>query len=205
MAAMGVFILWLGWFGFNAGSTTSMDGGSFARVAVTTNLAAAGGALLAMFTSWIKFGKPDISMTVNGALAGLVSITAGCYTMTPMGALITGAIGGVLVVFAVLFFDKIRVDDPVGAISVHGVCGAWGTFACAIPFLCRPGEAGSVTTQLIGIAAVFAFVFVASLILFYLIKVTVGLRVSEEEEEAGLDVEEHGVSGYANFLMSHER
>jgi Amt family ammonium transporter len=205
MAALGVFILWLGWFGFNAGSTTSMDGGSFARVAVTTNLAAAGGALLAMLVSWFKFGKPDISMTLNGALAGLVSITAGCYTMTPMGALLTGAIGGTLVVFAVLFFDKIRVDDPVGAISVHGVCGAWGTFACAIPFFCRPGEAGSVTTQLIGIAAFFAFTFVASLVLFYLIKVTVGLRVSDEEEEAGLDVEEHGVSGYANFLMSHER
>ncbi len=202
MAALGVFILWLGWFGFNAGSTTSMDGGAFARIAVTTNLAAAAGALVAMFVSWAKFGKPDISMTLNGALAGLVGITAGCYTMTPLGAAMTGAVAGCIVVFSVLFFDRIRVDDPVGAISVHGVCGAWGTLACAIPFLCRPGEAGSITTQLTGIAAVFAFVFTASLALFYLIKVTVGLRVSEEEEEAGLDIFEHGVSGYANFVIS---
>lgn len=205
MAALGVFILWLGWFGFNAGSTTSMDGGNFARVAVVTNLAAAAGGLLAMFVSWAKFGKPDISMTLNGVLAGLVAITAGCYTMSPVGAILTGAIGGVLVVFSVLFFDKIRVDDPVGAISVHGVCGAWGTFACAIPFFCRPGEAASVVTQLIGIAAVFAYAFIASLILFYLIKVTVGIRVSDAEEEDGLDVAEHGVSGYANFMMTHER
>ena len=107
-----------------------------------------------------------------------------------------------------MFFDKIRVDDPVGAVSVHGVCGAWGTFACALPFLCRPGEAGSVTTQLIGIAAVFGYAFVTSFVMFTLIKVTVGLRVSEEEEEAGLDIFEHGMSGYANFVMTsstHER
>ncbi len=208
MAALGVFILWLGWFGFNAGSTTSMDGGAFARVAVTTNLAAAAGALLAMFFSWVKFGKPDVSMTLNGALAGLVAITAGCYTMTPMGALMNGAIAGVLVVFAVLFFDKIRIDDPVGAISVHGICGAWGTLACSIPFFCLPGEAASFTTQLIGVGSVFAFVFIAALVMFSLIKVTIGLRVSEEEEEGGLDIFEHGVSGYANFVLTsstHER
>ena len=202
LAALGVLILWLGWFGFNPGSTTSMDGGSFARVAVVTNLAAGAGALMAMFTSWAKFKKPDISMTLNGALAGLVAITAGCYTMTPLGSILTGAVAGSLVVFSVLFFDKIRVDDPVGAISVHGVCGAWGTFACAIPTFCRPGEAGSVATQLIGIGAVFAYTFIASLILFYLIKVTVGLRVSEQEEEEGLDIFEHGMSGYANFVLS---
>jgi Amt family ammonium transporter len=202
LAALGVLILWLGWFGFNPGSTTSMDGGSFARVAVTTNLSAAAGALMAMFTSWAKFKKPDISMTLNGALAGLVAITAGCYIMTPLGALLTGAIAGVLAVFSVVFFDKIRVDDPVGAVSVHGVCGAWGTLACAVPFFCRPGEAGSVATQLIGIGAVFAYVFIASLILFYLIKVTVGLRVSEQEEEEGLDIFEHGMSGYANFVLT---
>ena len=141
-------------------------------------------------------------MTLNGVLAGLVGITAGCYTMSPMGAALTGGIAGVIVVFSVLFFDKIRVDDPVGAISVHGVCGAWGTFACAIPFFCRPGEAANVITQLTGIGSVFAFVFLASLVLFYAIKVTVGLRVSEEEEESGLDIFEHGVSGYANFVTS---
>ena len=196
LAAMGVFILWLGWFGFNAGSTTSMDGGNFARVAFVTNLSAAAGAIAAMVTSWFRFGKPDISMALNGGLAGLVGITAGCYTMTPLGALLTGAIAGVIVVFSVLFLDRIKVDDPVGAISVHGVCGAWGTFACAIPIFCRPGEAGSYATQLTGIGAIFAFTFVASLALFSAIKATVGLRVSAEEEEEGLDLAEHGIAAY---------
>ena len=199
LAALGVFILWLGWFGFNAGSTTSMDGGSFARVAFVTNLAAASGAIAAMLVSWLKFGKPDISMSLNGALAGLVGITAGCYTMTPVGALLTGTVAGILVVFSVLFFDRIRVDDPVGAVSVHGVCGAWGTMACAVPFFCRPGEAASFTTQLIGVLAIFAFVFVAALALFSLIKATVGLRVDEEEEMEGLDVVEHGITAYPDF------
>lgn len=202
MAALGVFILWLGWFGFNPGSTTSMDGGNFARIAVVTNLSAAAGALVAMFVSWGRFGKPDISTTLNGALAGLVGITAGCYTMTPVGSILTGAVAGVLVVFSVLLFDKIRVDDPVGAISVHGVCGAWGTLACAIPFLCRPGEAGSFATQITGIVAVFAFVFVASLIMFLTIKAVIGLRVTEEAEDGGLDIFEHGMSGYANFVTT---
>jgi len=199
LAALGVFILWLGWFGFNAGSTTSMDGGSFARVAFVTNLSAAAGAIGAMLASWIRFGKPDISMALNGGIAGLVSITAGCYTMTPVGAILTGLIGGVIVFFSVLFFDKIKVDDPVGAISAHGVAGAWGTFACAIPFLCRPGEAGSYGTQLIGIAAVFVWSFATALILFSVIKATVGLRVSEEEEEIGLDITEHGITAYPDF------
>ena len=202
MAALGVFILWLGWFGFNPGSTTSMDGGNFARIAVATNLSAAAGALIAMFVSWGKFGKPDISMTLNGALAGLVAITAGGYTMTPLGSILTGGVAGVLVVFSVLFFDKIRIDDPVGAISVHGVCGAWGTLACAIPFLCIPGEAGNFVTQITGIGAVFACTFIFSLIMFFGIKVTIGLRVSEEEEDAGLDILEHGVPAYANFVIT---
>ena len=201
LAAMGVFILWLGWFGFNAGSTTSMDGGSFARVAFVTNLSAAAGALIAASLSWLKFGKPDISMALNGALAGLVGITAGCYTMTPLGGLLTGATAGAIVVASVLFLDRIRVDDPVGAISVHGVCGAWGTLACAIPFFCRPGEAASMSTQLIGIGAVFAFVFTASFALFSVIKATVGLRVSAEEEEAGLDLTEHGMAAYHDHSL----
>ena len=202
MAALGVFILWLGWFGFNSGSTTSMDGGNFARIAVTTNLSAAAGALVAMFVSWYRFGKPDISMTLNGALAGLVGITAGCYTMTPLGSLLTGGVAGVVVVFSVIFFDRIRVDDPVGAISVHGVCGAWGTLACAIPFLCIPGEAGSLVTQITGIAAVFFCTFILSLVMFTLIKLTIGLRVSDEEEDSGLDVLEHGSPAYANFVTT---
>ena len=202
VAALGVFILWFGWFGFNAGSTTSMDGGSFARVAFVTNLSAAAGAIVAMFTSWIKFGKPDISMTLNGALAGLVGITAGCYTMTPLGGVLTGVIAGILVVFSVLLFDKIKVDDPVGAVSVHGVCGAWGTFACAIPFFCIPGKAGSFGTQITGIAAIFAFAFIGGLIMFFAIKTTVGLRVDEGEEDDGLDITEHGLAAYPDFQSS---
>ena len=202
LAALGVFILWLGWFGFNPGSTTSMDGGSFARVAFVTNLAAAAGAICAMITSWIKFGKPDISMTLNGALAGLVAITAGCYTMTPLGGVLTGAIAGILVVFFVLFFDKIKVDDPVGAVSVHGVCGAWGTFACAIPFFCIPGTAASFGTQITGIVAIFAFAFIGGLAMFFAIKAAVGLRVDEEEEDEGLDITEHGLAAYPDFQSS---
>ena len=122
--------------------------------------------------------------------------------MTPVGALLTCGAAGALVVFSVMFFDKIRVDDPVGAISVHGVCGAWGTLACAFPFLCIPGEAANFVTQITGIAAVFAYTFLASLVMFYMIKVTVGLRVSEEEEDGGLDVIEHGVPAYANFVTT---
>lgn len=201
MAALGVFILWLGWFGFNAGSTTSMDGGNFARVAFVTNLSAAAGALIAMAVSWMKFGKPDISMTLNGALAGLVGITAGCYTMTPAGAVMVGAVSGALVFFSVLFFDKIRIDDPVGAVSVHGVCGAWGTLACAIPLFTLPGEAGSLSTQLIGIVAYFAFAFVAAFILFKVIDALFGLRAPAVEEEDGLDITEHGIVGYNDFQL----
>ncbi|MFH1567615.1 MAG: ammonium transporter [Gemmatimonadota bacterium] len=199
LAALGVFILWLGWFGFNPGSTTSMDGGSFARVAVVTNLSAAAGSLAAMFASWIRFGKPDISMSLNGALAGLVAITAGCYTMTPLGGILTGLIAGALVFYSVLFVDRLRIDDPVGAVSVHGVCGAWGTLACAVPFFCRPGEAASFTTQLIGVAAIFAFAFGTTFVLFNVLKATVGLRVSPAEEDEGLDIIEHGMTGYPDF------
>jgi Amt family ammonium transporter len=196
MATLGMLILWLGWFGFNAGSTTAMDGGSFARVAFITTLGAASGSLVAMFTNWSFFRYPDLSMTINGALAGLVSITAGCYTMTPLGAIAAGGIGGAIVIFSILGLQKLRIDDPVGAVSVHGVCGAWGTLACAIPILCRPGEAASLVTQLAGIGAVFLFVFSASLIMFLTIKKTIGLRVTEEEELKGLDIFEHGGTSY---------
>ena len=196
MAALGVFILWMGWFGFNAGSTTSMDGGNFARVAFITNLSAAAGALASLFTTWFKYKYADLSMTLNGALAGLVSVTAGCYTMTPAGAVMVGAIGGVLVVFSVMFFEKLKVDDAVGAVSVHGVCGAWGTLACAIPIFCRPGEVANLGAQLAGIGAVFAFVFPTSLLLFFILKKTIGVRVTREEEFEGLDIFEHGGSGY---------
>jgi Amt family ammonium transporter len=196
MATLGMLILWFGWFGFNAGSTTSMDDGNFARIALVTTLAASSGGLTAMLTNWSAFKYPDLSMTINGALAGLVSITAGCYTMTPLGAILVGGLGGVIVIFSILGLQKLRVDDPVGAVSVHGVCGAWGTLACAIPVFCRPGEAASFVTQLTGVAAVFAFVFGASLIMFFVIKKTIGLRVTEEEELKGLDLFEHGGTSY---------
>ena len=131
LAALGVFILWLGWFGFNPGSTTAANK-DIAMIFVNTNLAAAAGAVLAMFTSWFKFGKPEVGMSLNGALAGLVAITAPCATVSPLSAVIIGAVAGVLVVMSVMFFERIRVDDPVGAISVHGVNGAWGTLAAGI-------------------------------------------------------------------------
>lgn len=194
LAALGVFILWLGWFGFNPGSTTAVDGGSFAKIAVTTNLAAAAGACIAMVTSWLVFGKPDTSIALNGALAGLVAITAGCDIMSPAMAALTGAMGGCLVVFSVLFFERIRVDDPVGAISVHGVCGAWGTLA--IGLFSSEASVGQLMIQAMGVAAAFIWAFPVSLVIFLAIKHTVGLRVSAEEEVAGLDVAEHGMSAY---------
>jgi Amt family ammonium transporter len=217
LAALGVFILWFGWFGFNAGSTTSGTNLSIATIAVTTNLAAAAGAVLAMFTAWARFGKPDTSMALNGALAGLVAITAPCASVSPLSAIIIGAIGGILVVLSVEFIDKaLGIDDPVGAISVHGVCGAWGTLAVGLFAQSSYGEASGVgavdglffggglsqfITQLIGVASVFIWVFGTALILFGIIKVTVGLRVSEEEELKGLDIGEHGMESYAGFQI----
>jgi ammonium transporter, Amt family len=196
MAALGVFILWFGWFGFNAGSTTSGTDLTIAFIAVNTNLAAAAGALAAMITAWIRIGKPDVGMALNGALAGLVGITAGCANVSTGGAVIIGLIAGVLVVLSVMFFDRIKVDDPVGAISVHGVAGAWGTLAAAIFDI--TGSA-SIVTQLIGIATAFVWSFGVSFALFYLIKVTVGMRVSKEEEMEGLDYGEHAASAYPDF------
>jgi Amt family ammonium transporter len=194
LAALGVFILWLGWFGFNPGSTTAVDGGSFAKIAVTTNLSAAAGAIAAMFTSWIVFKKPDVSFALNGALAGLVAITAGCDIMSAPMAALTGAIGGIIVVGSVMFFDRLRIDDPVGAVSVHGVCGAWGTLAIGL----FSSEAGlsQLGVQALGVVAAFAWAFPVSIAIFLLIKHTIGLRVSAEEEAEGLDVVEHGMHAY---------
>ena len=207
LAALGVFILWLGWFGFNPGSTTAIGGGEFARVAVTTNLAAAAAAIVAMATSWIMFKKPDTSMAFNGALAGLVGITAGCYNMTPYGALLIGVVCGVAVVFSVLFFDKLRVDDPVGAISVHGVCGAIGTLAVGLwgveygetvkgLGLFNGGGTDQIIAQAKGVGAAFVLVMGLMLPLFLALKYTVGLRVDEKEEDDGLDIHEHGNEAY---------
>lgn len=148
--------------------------------------------------SWLVFGKPDTSIALNGALAGLVSITAGCDIMSPLMAALTGAIGGCLVVFSVLFFERVRVDDPVGAISVHGICGAWGTLAIGL-FSSEAGL-GQLAIQAVGVVAGFAWAFPVSLVIFLVIKHTVGLRVSAEEEVAGLDVSEHGMSAYPKPL-----
>lgn len=195
LAALGVFILWLGWFGFNPGSTTAIDAEyKMAFIAVTTNLAAAGGAVTAMITSWIMFKKPDVSFALNGALAGLVSITAGCNIMSPAMAAVTGGIGGILVVFSVLGIEKLKIDDPVGAVSVHGVCGAWGTIA--IGLLSSSAGGAQLVTQLIGVVAAFLWAFPVSFIIFTIIKKTIGLRASEEDEVAGLDISEHGMSAY---------
>ncbi len=217
LAALGIFILWFGWFGFNAGSTTSGTNMSIATIAVTTNLAAAAAAITAMFTAWKRFGRPDTSMALNGALAGLVAITAPCASVSPLSAIIIGAIAGVLVVLSVEFLDKVlHVDDPVGAISVHGICGIWGTLAVGLFAQASYGEssgAGAVNglffggglsqffIQLIGVLSVGAWVFGSSLLLFYIIKKTIGLRASDEEQLKGLDISEHGMESYAGFQI----
>ncbi len=200
LAAIGVFILWLGWFGFNPGSTTTADT-SIAMIFVNTNLAAALGAIGAMVTSWVIFKKPEIGMTLNGALAGLVAITAGCANVSPTSSVIIGFLAGVLVVLSVLFIDhKLKIDDPVGAVSVHGVCGAWGTFAAGL-FNIGGTSFKIISTQLIGIVACFVWSFVTAFILFKLIDKIVGLRVSQEEELMGLDIVEHGGEAYADFQV----
>jgi len=200
LAALGVFILWLGWFGFNPGSTTAASK-DIAMIFVNTNLAAAAGAVLAMFTSWMRIGKPDVGMSLNGALAGLVAITAPCANVTPSSAVIIGAIAGIIVVLSVFFFDKIKVDDPVGAISVHGVNGAWGTLAAGL-FNIGGTSAKIIGVQLLGIGACFVWTFVTALILFKIIDKTVGLRVTPEEEREGLDYTEHGGTAYPDFEVS---
>ncbi|OIP84331.1 MAG: ammonium transporter [Porphyromonadaceae bacterium CG2_30_38_12] len=202
LAALGVFILWLGWFGFNPGSTLGFgDAGLVAKIFVTTNAAAAAGAVATLATTWIRYGKPGLSMTLNGVLAGLVAITAGCHAVTPGAAMIIGAIAGVLVVFAVEFFDKVaKIDDPVGAISVHGVCGAFGTLAVGLfateGGLFYGGGANLLTSQAIGVVSVAAWAIGAGLVIFLGIKYTIGIRVSKKEEENGLDYYEHGEKAY---------
>ena len=203
LAALGVFILFLGWFGFNAGSTTAANG-TVSRIAVNTLLAACTGAIGAMFTSWIRFKVPDVGMTLNGLLAGLVAITAPCASVTPAGAVLIGLFAGIIVVFSVLFFDRIKVDDPVGAISVHGVCGAYGTLAAALfhenLFLGLEFDLGAqLLTQAIGIVTAFAWSFGTCFILFKVIAKTIGLRVTPEEELEGLDIGEHGANCYPDF------
>jgi Amt family ammonium transporter len=200
LATLGVFILWIGWFGFNPGSTNVADK-SIALIFVTTNLAACAGACTALFTSWIKFGKPEVGMTLNGALAGLVAITAGCANVTPGSAIVIGGIAGILVVLAVLFFEHIRIDDPVGAVSVHAVNGAWGTLAAGL-FNMTGTSLTMVGVQLLGIVTCFLWTFPLAFGLFKLLDKTVGLRVSPEEELEGLDLAEHGGVAYPDFGLS---
>lgn len=200
MAACGVFILWLGWFGFNPGSTTAGNT-DIAMIFVNTNLAAAAGATVSMFISWLIFKKPDVGMSLNGALAGLVGITAGCANVTPTSSIIIGAIAGALVVFSVMAIDRMKIDDPVGAVSVHGVCGAWGTLAAGL-FNIEGMTAKIIGVQVIGIGSAFIWSFGIAFILFTVLKHTIGLRVTEEEEMIGVDIIEHGAHAYNDFQVT---
>lgn len=197
LAVIGVFLLWLGWFGFNGGSVLSADPGLVSLVLVTTSLAASAGAIGAMATSWIFLKNPDLTMTLNGILAGLVGITAGADLMSPMEAIIIGFIAGVIVVFSVIFFDKMQLDDPVGAMSVHLVCGIFGTLAVGIW-----GEKAGLDQlwhQFIGVISVAAFIVPFTAILWFILKKTIGIRVSAEEEYNGLDIGEHSMEAYPEF------
>ncbi len=209
LAALGVFILWLGWFGFNPGSQMGADAAPISSIAITTNLAAAAGAITAMITAWIMLGKPDAGMSLNGALGGLVTITAGCASVSPTSAAIMGALGGIVVVLSVLMFENLRVDDPVGAISVHGTCGALGTlllgFFDSSSGVFFGGGFSLLWAQFVGVVAVLAWCLVTGFILFSAIKAITGLRVTQEEEQAGLDYEEHGASAYPDFNVSSIR
>jgi Amt family ammonium transporter len=205
LAALGVFILWFGWFGFNPGSTTAGEG-LIGYIAVTTNLAAAAGAIFAMFTAWAMMKKPDASMALNGALAGLVAITSPCDGVSPVAALIIGAVAGVLVVLSVLFIDNVlKVDDPVGAISVHGVNGVWGTLSAGLfnmeSGLFYGGGLRQLGVQALGAITAFAWAFGLGLLLFCAIHKTIGLRVTSEEELKGLDIGEHGMEAYSGFQV----
>jgi Amt family ammonium transporter len=208
-----VFVLWFGWFGFNPGSTMAADWVSIAHVAVTTNTAAATASISALITAWLLLGKPDLSMTLNGGLAGLVAITAPCAFVSVPSAFLIGLIAGILVVLAVLFFDRIRLDDPVGAVSVHMVNGVFGTMALGLfadptvspaaavakPGLFLGGGMQQLLPQLIGIVSVAVFVVAISGVSWLLIKAVVGLRVGPEEEIEGLDLGEHGNMAYPDF------
>ncbi len=203
LGALGVFILWFGWYGFNAGSTTAAST-DIALIAANTTLAAAAGGVGAMITAWIRFKKPDPTLSLNGALAGLVGITAGCANVAPFSTIVIGLIAGVLVVLSIVFIDHVlNIDDPVGAISVHGVCGAWGTLAAGL-FNIGGTSFKIIGVQLLGIVVAFIWVFGTAFLLFQGIKATVGLRVSPEEELDGLDVGEHGIEAYPDFQLIQE-
>ena len=201
LATLGTFILWLGWFGFNGGSqlvvSSIENANAVAGVFVNTNMAASGGLVFALITARLLFGKADLTMALNGALAGLVAITAEPLTPTPLAATLIGGVGGVIVVFAIVTLDKLRIDDPVGAISVHGVVGMWGLMA--VPITNADASFGA---QAIGLVSILAWVFITSFIVWLLIKLVMGIRVSEEEEYEGVDVGECGLEAYPEFVGS---
>jgi Amt family ammonium transporter len=208
LATLGTLVLWLGWFGFNPGSAMAADADVISSVAVNTNMAAAAGCLAATVTAWIALGKPDLSMILNGTLAGLVSITAGCSVVGPGSSLVIGLIAGVLVVYAVLFFDKVRIDDPVGAISVHLVNGAFGTLAVGLfateGGLFFGGGVEMLLKQVYGVLAFGAMAFGLSMVVWLVLKATMGVRVSADEESEGLDTGEHGMEAYPGFVPTRE-
>ncbi len=198
LAALGTLILWFGWYGFNAGNTLTGDE-QIAQVIINTTLAGSAAAISSMVTAWFKYGKPDVGMTLNGALAGLVGITAGAAYIEPVWTVVIGIIAGVIVVNSITFFDKKRIDDPVGAISVHGVCGVWGTIAVGIFKTNEMFSLHNILIQLLGSVVAFAWAFSVSYLIFKLIAMTIKLRVSEEEEFVGLDLSEYSVSAYPDF------
>jgi Amt family ammonium transporter len=201
LAALGTLILWLGWFGFNGGSELKVsdvgEANAVALVFVNTNMAAAGGLVFALLLSRMWFGKADLTMALNGALAGLVAITAEPLTPEPIAATLIGAVGGLLVVASIVTLDKLKIDDPVGAISVHGVVGIWGLIA-----VCFTNEEAKLGVQLLGLVTIFAWVFVTSFIVWIIIKMTLGLRVTEEEEYEGIDISECGLEAYPEFTSA---
>jgi Amt family ammonium transporter len=199
LGALGVFILWFGWYGFNAGSTLAAVGQDIASPAVTTTLAAAAGSLGAMITAWIITGKPDVGFTLNGVLAGLVGITAGTASISFGGSILTGLIAGVIMVFSVMALEKVGIDDPVGAISVHGAAGLWGLIAVGLL-----SSDANIGIQLVGALAIAAWAFGTSFLVFKLIDVTVGMRVTATEEHEGLDRSEHGGEAYPEFVFQEQ-
>jgi Amt family ammonium transporter len=219
IATLGALILWLGWFGFNPGSTMAVgDGSLISHIAITTNTAGAFGGVAATIAAWLYLGKPDLSMIINGILAGLVAVTAPCAFVTVPAAALIGFIGGILVVFAVGFFDNLKIDDPVGATSVHLVCGVWGTLALGLFAVGPSDQPGALYAvgpkaglllgggieqlwyQFVGVMTVGGFTVLVSSIFWLLLKSTLGIRVTEEEEMIGLDIGEHGMEAYAGFV-----
>ncbi|MCB9081424.1 MAG: ammonium transporter [Lewinellaceae bacterium] len=202
LATIGVFLLWFGWYGFNGGSVLSADPMGVSLVFVTTTLAAAAGAVAAFFASYVLFKSHDLSMVLNGILGGLVGITAGADQMGPMAAILIGGIAGLIIPFSVVFFDRLKIDDPVGATTVHLICGVWGTLAVGL-FGAKAGLT-QVLVQLLGVGSIGLFSFAAAFGIMYVLKVTVGIRVSEEEEIKGLDMGEHEMSAYADSPHSDQ-